>query len=178
MNNSKSETNLQYVGFPQRFIAFVLDFIIIGIYILFLLGVGIGINAMSGGIALLASPIAMNILAFITIIMPVVLYSSLQESSTYHATLGKRWVKIKVVNLQGTRLSAWQTFLRSAIKFLPWQLAHMSVIYLRFGYNSPIFMIEALISQGLVIVYIVFLLFVKRHQTPYDLISGTYVVIA
>jgi uncharacterized RDD family membrane protein YckC len=178
MNNSKGETNFQYVGFTQRFVAIVLDFIIIGVYILFLFGVGIGIYAVSGGIALLASPIAMNILAFITIIMPVVLYFSLQESSTYQATLGKRWAKIKVVNLQGTRLSTWQTLLRSAIKFLPWQLAHMSVIYMRFGYNSPIFMIEALISQVLVIVYIVFLWFSKRHQTPYDLIAGTYVVLA
>lgn len=178
MNNSQVENSIQYVGFARRILAFVFDFLIIGVYLLFLFIIGFGINSITGGIALLASPLAMNILAFITVIMPVILYFSLQESSTYRATFGKRWAKIRVVNPQGARLTIWQTLLRSVVKFLPWQLAHTSVIYIQFGNQSPVFIVGALLSQGLVIIYIVFLLFSKKHQTPYDLIAGTYEVLA
>ena len=47
-----------------------------------------------------------------------VLYFSLQESSRYQATLGKRALGIKVVNREGNRLSLWQAITRSLAKLI------------------------------------------------------------
>lgn len=47
-----------------------------------------------------------------------VLYFSLQESSRYQATVGKRILGIKVVNREGKRLSLWQAITRSLAKLI------------------------------------------------------------
>ena len=178
MDASTPDKNLQYVGVARRVVAFVLDFIAIGGYILILLGVGMSLNAAPGGASWLASPLAMNVLSFSVLVLPVILYFSLQEGSAYQATWGKRRAKIKVVNARGTRVSLLQALLRSAIKFLPWQLAHMSITYIWFGKQSPIFFAGALAAQGLVGVYLLCLWLSKKHQTPYDWVARTFVILA
>jgi uncharacterized RDD family membrane protein YckC len=158
-------------------IAFAFDFLAILAYILILLGVSVTISTVMGGISLLTSPIAMNLLAFVTLVLPVVLYFALQEGSSQQATWGKRRARITVVNAQGARMTLGQSLLRSAIKFLPWQLAHMCVIYIWFGDDSSIFLIGAFLAQGVAILYVVCLWLSKRHLTPYDWIAGTCVVV-
>jgi len=167
--------NNQYVGLSRRIMAFALDFIFIGGYILLLLCIGFGINTASDGISLFESPVAMNVLAFCVLVLPVIIYFSIQESSSYQATWGKRKVKIKVVNTHGVRISLFQAIIRSAIKFLPWQIAHTSVIYLWFGYQSQILLLIALFAQGLVVIYFICIWLEKKHRAIYDLIAGTFV---
>ncbi len=178
MNISTTDTDLSYAKPKQRIIAFLFDFLIIFAYILILFGIGVGVVTITNGKLLLASAIILNVVAFVVLVLPVILYFTLQESSSRQATWGKRRARIKVTNAQGARINIWQSFVRSAFKFLPWQLAHISVIYLYFGNHSPIFGIGALVSQGLVIIYIISLWLGKKHQTPYDWIAGTYVVTA
>ena len=170
--------NLCYAGLWKRLSAFLLDFLIIGAYILVLLGIGIGFNVLTGGTSLLASPIAMNILAFVILVLPVILYFALQESSVHQATFGKRRAKIKVANNQGGRIDFWQALVRSAIKFLPWQLAHMSVIYVWYSHQSSFSLFAVFVAEGLAIVYVIGLWFSKKHRTLYDLITGTFVIMA
>jgi uncharacterized RDD family membrane protein YckC len=177
MRIETARTDLRYAGLKQRVLAFMFDFLIIVGYILILLVIGVGVNFLSGEITLLASPIALNILAFVVLVLPVILYFAFQESSSQQATWGKRRAKIKVAPVQGARMSLWQSLLRSAVKFLPWQLAHVSVIYIWYGSQSTIFLIGSLIAQGLVIVYIMCLWLGKRHRTPYDWLAGTCVVV-
>ena len=178
MNISAAGTDTHYAKPKQRALAFMFDFLIIAAYILILLGIGVGITTLSGRGSLLASPIVTNVLAFVVLVLPVILYFALQESSSQQATWGKRHAKIKVTTVRGARMSLWQSLLRSAIKFLPWQLAHVCIIYIWYGSQSTIFLIGSLVAQGLVIIYIVCLWFSKKHRTPYDWIAGTYVVIA
>jgi uncharacterized RDD family membrane protein YckC len=176
MSIETTRTELRYARPKQRAYAFMFDFLIIVGYILILLVIGVGINFLSGGLALLTSPIAMNVVAFVVLVLPVILYFALQESSPQQATWGKRRAKIRVTTVQGARMSVWQSLLRSAIKFLPWQLAHISVIYIWYGSQSTIFLIGSVIAQALVIVYIMCLWLSKRHRTPYDWMAGTLVV--
>ncbi len=177
MTISTADSSFTYAGVGRRIVACLFDFLIIGGYFLMLVAVGVCVNALTGGISFLESPIAMNILSFLTLVLPVVLYFALQEGSSRQATWGKLRAKIKVVQVQGIRMSLWQSVLRSAIKFLPWQLAHTCVIYIWFGNQSPVFLVGALVAQGLVIIYVAFLCFSKRHQTPYDWIAGTAVIV-
>lgn len=176
MATSTADSMMTYAGLGRRIVAFVLDFLIIGGYILILFAVGVSVKAVTGKISFLESPITMNILAFFSLVLPVVLYFTLQERSSQQATWGKRCVKIKVVNAQGGRMYLWQSGLRSAIKFIPWQLAHTCVIYIWFGNQSPIFLIGALAAQGLVISYMICQWISKRHQAPYDWLAGAFVV--
>ena len=70
---------------------------------LFNLVVGIGVRLAVGRLEqiapLFASPVVMDGIAFLTLIFPVILYFTLQESSPRQATWGKRKVGIKVVNV-------------------------------------------------------------------------------
>jgi uncharacterized RDD family membrane protein YckC len=149
---------------------------IIAAYILILLSIGFGLNAITGGIALLSSPLAVDALSFVVLVLPVILYFALQEGSSHQATFGKHRMKLKVVNLQGSRLRPWQTLLRSVLKFLPWQLAHTSVINMWLGNQALIFMVGALAAQGLVIIYMLGIWLNRKHQAPYDLAAGTCVI--
>lgn len=178
MGISIDDISFHYVGLVRRVIAFAFDFLIICGYILILVAVGIGLYSMTDAISLLASPLALDGFAFFVLVLPVILYFALQEGSSHQATWGKRRAKIKVVNAQGTRLSPWQALLRSTVKFLPWQLAHTCVIHIWFGNGSPIFLAGALAAEGLVGVYALSLWISKKHQTPYDLVAGAFVIFA
>ena len=176
MSELETESRHQYAGLLRRIVAFALDFLIIAAYIMILLGLGLSLNAITGGITLFSSPLAVDLMAFLVLVLPVILYFALQEGSSRQATWGKRRMKLKVVNKQGNMLRPWQTLFRSVLKFLPWQLAHTSVINMWLGNQAPIFMVAALTAQGLVIIYIIGIWFNKKHQALYDLAAGTYVV--
>ncbi len=124
----------------------------------------------------LASPWTMDLLAFLVLILPVILYFALQEGSQRQATLGKRWVGIVVVNAQGQKLSWRQALIRSAIKFSPWQLAHTCLFQIWSGQTSPWLSIGALLAQGLVGIYVLSIILSKDHRAIYDWLSGAYVI--
>ena len=124
----------------------------------------------------LASPWTTDLLAFLVLILPVILYFALQEGSQRQATWGKHKVGIKVVNAHGLKLSMRQALIRSAVKFFPWQLAHTCVIQIKFGQTSPWLVFGALLAQILVVTYVLSVLISKEHRAPYDWLSGAYVI--
>ena len=173
-----SEVSFRPAGFTKRLLAFAIDFILIAAYILVLIGIGAGTIRITSELVVLASPWTIDLLAFLVLILPVILYFALQEGSQRQATWGKRRVGITVVNAQGQKLSWLQALTRSAIKFLPWQLAHTCVIQIWFGQTSPWLIVGALLAQGLVGIYVLSILVNKEHRALYDLPSGAYVSFA
>ncbi|MAT45619.1 MAG: RDD family protein [Anaerolineaceae bacterium] len=176
MSISTTGPKLNFAKPKQRIIAFVFDFLLIAGYILILLIIGISLTAFPGITSLLNSPLATNILSFMVLVLPVILYFALQEYSTKQATWGKRRAKIKVVTKNGSRMSFSQSLLRSAVKFFPWQLAHICIIALWYGNQSTIYLVGAITAQAFVVVYFVSLWFNKKHQTMYDWVAGNYVI--
>jgi uncharacterized RDD family membrane protein YckC len=176
MNASK--ISFRPVGFAKRLLAFALDFLLIAAYILVLGGIGAGTTGITSEWVVLASPWTMDLLSFLVLILPVILYFALQEGSQRQATWGKRRVGIMVVNAQGQKLSWRQALIRSAIKFSPWQLAHTCVIQIWFGQTSPWLIIGALLAQGLVVIYVLSIVVSKEHRALYDWLSGAYVIFA
>ncbi|MPZ87671.1 MAG: hypothetical protein GEU81_06255 [Nitriliruptorales bacterium] len=49
------------------------------------------------------------------------------EAGPRQASWGKRRARLRVVSSGGGRPEAWRVALRTAVKLLPWQLAHLAV---------------------------------------------------
>lgn len=177
---------LRHAGFVKRVAAFALDYLVIAAYLVVLVGAGVGVTFTFGARIrtwpLFGSPIVMDVIAFLSAILPVIVYFALQESSSAQATWGKRKLGLKVVNSEGKRLSRPQAFVRALVKFLPWQLAHTSIFHIR-GWPfapedpTPIVMAGLIGAQLLAAVYVISLGIGKAHRTPYDWVSGAFVIV-
>lgn len=176
--------NTQPPRFFRRIAAFSLDYLLIAGY---LAALAIVSSMLAFGPlkdswkVFVSTPTRADLLAFITAILPVILYFTLMESSESGATWGKRRMRLRVVNLSGQRLSRGQALLRSAIKFLPWQLAHTCLFHIP-GWPVKTQEPPGWVMVGLVLVwvligfYIVTLMVGPTRRTPYDWIAGSRVL--
>ncbi len=133
-------------GFWKRFVAVMIDAIILGL-LTFLLMMGVGM--VIGG--MMHDPELMFKFSQFGMLMDVILfwlYFALQESSPLQATLGKRLLGIYVTDGDGKRL----TFVRATIRYFS-------------KYLSIIFMIGFIMAA-----------FTKNKQALHDLIADTLVV--
>jgi len=106
---------VRYAGFWRRFVAHLIDNVLIGFVSLLLLvpalailGVGIGAGMMEeseSGIGILLAFIAAYMAAILLIVVLQWLYYALMESSSRQATLGKLALGIVVTDLNGQRIS-------------------------------------------------------------------------
>ncbi len=182
----KVAETVQFAGLAKRLKAFAFDYLIIVSYILVLLVIGLAITMIVGpidqAVPLFDSPIAMDVLAFLVLILPVVLYFTLQEGSARQATWGKHKAGIRVVDASGNRLTRTQALVRSLVKLLPWQIAHTCIFHVE-GWPlaptqpSPPVLAGFALVYALVGLYAVSALISKQHRTPYDWVAGSYVTV-
>lgn len=92
-----------YAGFGQRFVAYIVDAILVGL----LSGVIGFVLGMIGGAAGLQTAMIGIIAQIVGIVIAVAYYAGL-ESSDKQATLGKQMMGIKVTDLSGRRISFGQ----------------------------------------------------------------------
>lgn len=186
-NKGTGTTGVRYAGVGKRLKAFALDYLVILAYVLVLGSVNYGVilagGALDRGWAFFASPAGKDAVAFLTLVLPVMLYFALQESSFRQATWGKRKAKIVVTSLAGERLTRGRALVRSALKFLPWQIAHTSIYHvegLPFAPEepSPAVMAGFILVYVLVGSYLLSALLSKKHRAPYDWAAGSVVIAA
>jgi len=121
----------------------------------------------------------MQMYVFLTISLPVWFYFAYLDSYKYKGTIGKRLMKLNVYNIQNsTRISLHKSFIRTIFKLLPWEIAHIGVIFpepLYFAQNPDI---RILSVGGLVLfaVYFISIYFDKNSQSLYDKLFDTKVV--
>lgn len=172
---------LPHARIGPRLLAFLLDYLVITAYIVALTLVTQA--AVLAGVpitSLFANPIRADLFAFLLLVLPVILYFALSESGPRQATWGKRRMNLCVTDVTGRRLAFPRALLRSAVKFLPWQIAHTSLFQIP-GWplnvttvpTGPV--IGFTLVWVLIFVYLGFLLFHPAHRTPYDLASGSVV---
>ena len=112
-----------------------------------------------------------------TVTTPVLLYLAGMESSAWQATMGKRVIGLRVVNQAGGRLHFGQALLRGAIKFLPFEIGHLS-----FFLPTPIWNAPQEMRIGFWTVWVLLGLYMftiwrtPAKQSVYDRIARTYVV--
>ncbi|MBI5934827.1 MAG: RDD family protein [Chloroflexi bacterium] len=178
--------NIHYAGFAKRLTAFAFDYLIICGYIALLIAATLAVFKIAEFMGLSLgwpeNPLLADLMAFVTLILPVILYFTLQESSPRQATWGKRKAGIRAVNANGETLTRLQAFVRSLVKFLPWQIAHTSIYHIE---GLPFAPVEPspMVITGFVLVYLLVGIYVasalisKKHRTPYDWASGSYVIV-
>ena len=173
-----------FANLRLRFAAFLLDYLVIAAYIIILIVVSVLLG--SGPLrqafqGLFANPNSSELSAFLLLVLPVILYFALFESSSWQATWGKRKLGLRVTDTHGERLSVARSLVRSLIKFLPWELTHACLWRIP-GWPLNPQTPSPIITAGLILVwviagaYVISLLVSKKHQTLYDMIAGSYVV--
>lgn len=187
MNNSKVTPHeipgeVHPAGFVKRLKAFAFDYLIICGYIIMLTVATMAVIKIAGlmGLSLRwpENPFVADLMAFVTLILPVILYFTLQESSPKQATWGKRKAGLRVVNANGKTLTRTQAFARSLVKFLPWQIGHTCLFQaLAVTGMPPAVIVGYVLVYALAGIYIASALISKKHRTPYDWVSGSYVIV-
>ncbi len=173
-----------FVAFRLRTLAFLLDYILITVYISVLVVVSIllGYGPLKMFfLKLFADPNSSEITAFLLLVLPILLYFALFECFPWQATWGKRKMGLLVTTTHGKRLSLARSLLRSLLKFVPWELTHACLWRIP-GWPLAPKVFPPLIVIGLVLVWVIVGVYVlslfisKTHQTLYDLLARTCVV--
>ncbi len=118
-----------------------------------------------------------DLFSFSTLVLPVIVTFVMQEACPRHATLGKRRIGLRVVLADGTPLAFGRSVLRSAAKFLPWQLAHTAVFHM-VATPSGGYLVLAVIAQALILVSLLAVILDPARRALHDWAAGTRVVIA
>jgi uncharacterized RDD family membrane protein YckC len=167
----------------RRVAAWMLDYLVIVAYLIMLTAASLGVLATPAGPALnapLTRPFTAELVGFLTLTTPVVLYFALLESSTWQATLGKRVLGIVIVGPAGRRLTVGRALAREAVRFLPWELSHAIIWRLALSPAKNSFPAWAGVGFALVYLivfaYLVTLVFGSQHRTLYDRLAGTWVL--
>ena len=164
----------------RRVGAWMLDYLVILAYLVALTAASIGMQASS---ALLdsasARPITAELVGFLTLTGPVILYFALCEASTWQATLGKRALRLVVVGPGGKRLPLGRAIVREAVRFLPWEMAHALIWPLALAPHLeplPVTIGGFAVVYLLLFSYLVSLFVGSQHRTIYDRIAGSRVM--
>lgn len=112
----------------------------------------------------------------LTVSLPVWLYFILQESSSRQSTFGKRIMKVRVITTDNHRISRSKSFQRTAVKLLPWELAHLGLLPIYFS-DSPEISIGLYLSNALIIIYIIYFILHRGTKAIHDTLAGTIVKI-
>jgi len=150
-----------YAGFWIRFVAIIIDYLIVGALSAFVIVPVLGAVGIMGSMGdfseigemdegLLAGMIAAltGTLALVNLVVNW-LYFALMESSSWQATLGKRAVGVKVINEQGSRVS----FITATIRY-----------------------IGKIVSGAILLIGYIMAAFTAKKQALHDMIATTYVV--
>jgi uncharacterized RDD family membrane protein YckC len=167
---------LRSVSLGTRIIAFLWDYVIIAGYIILLIGVSYPIRPWLTPL-FTTNPLSAEITGFLFITLPVYLYFAVCEGSKSHATWGKRKVGVMVIGINGQSIRLGSSLFRSALKFVPWELAHFTIWHMVIPSNYPESLVYSLLAvvYVLVLIYLISPLWSKNKQTVYDFISGTVV---
>lgn len=157
------ELEFELAPFPKRLLAYIVDFVIMIIYMMAMKLLLYG-NAGNFG----EDSIGLDILI---VSLPMLLYSLITEVLLNGQTLGKKLMNIRVVSLDGGVPDFSQYLLRWITKFFEWPFL--------FGYvvlTGSTIMLYAFVTGFLGIAVVITILVTRNNQRLGDLAAGTVVV--
>ena len=167
----------------RRIAAWSLDYLVIAAYLVVLTAVSLGLKATglrSTFNAAMSGAATAELLGFLLLTLPVVLYFAILEASPWQATLGKRALGLIVVRDSRGRLPFGRAIVREAVRFLPWELSH--ALLWRIALAPDRGSMPAWATFGfagvylLVFAYLATLFIGSQHRTIYDRLAGSYVL--
>ena len=127
--------NYKYAGFWFRVIATIIDYIIAIIFVCIvaaITGIILGFSMSVTSSSLEEIKITSNLLGFIVGILVPWLYFTLSESSAWQATLGKKMLGMKVIDMDGNRISFGKANIRYWSKIISAIIFYIGFIMVAF----------------------------------------------
>ncbi|MFZ6052484.1 RDD family protein [Halocola ammonii] len=121
----------------------------------------------------------MQLYVLTTISLPTWLYFAMFDSNHSKGTLGKRLFKLSVLRSEDSnRISFGKSFGRTILKLLPWEVAHLGVIFPTPLYFAKEPEIQPMTYIGIALfgIYVLSILLSKTNQSIYDYLLKTRVV--
>ncbi|MHC0551652.1 RDD family protein [Salinicoccus sp. CNSTN-B1] len=169
---------MSYSPFKRRIYAFFLDYVVIVVYGIFVVGTISFIFRPYIEPLFSNSPVTAELTGFFMITLPVSLYFILCECSKWQGTLGKKKLGIRVVDAFGHRIGVGRSALRTLVKFLPWEIAHFGVWRLMLPSNlteMTVYIILNAVNLA-ILTYLIISFTNKKRKNVYDWIAGTEVI--
>ena len=166
----------------KRLLAWIVDWLIILVWVAVVAAVGVPLYLT--GITIAMPVLWLNVVATVTLVVPITVLLAGLEASAKEASLGKRLARLRVVSLRaGDRLSFGRAMVRNSLKIaVPWVIGHAAVYGIVSTSGSAIVVpmwiwVVTGLAYVLPVTYLVSL-FVGTGRTPYDRLSGAAVVAA
>ena len=156
----------------QRIRAYLVDYIIMVAFGALLFATSSLLPA-----AWFSTPNRAQLSAFFLLTLPVVLYFALSEASTWHASVGKRVVGVRVTTVTGHDPTLRTTLLRNAIKFLPWEIAHTFIQH-QPVWPEPVTIAGSIAAMALLVFFFGSAFLSPNRQTMWDRVAQTRIVAA
>lgn len=158
----------------KRLAAYITDFLILAVV---LSGLQMLITLVTGGWPFdqFRTGLQIELWVLCTMSLPVWAYFIVYEFRRQQ-TVGKRLFRLRVVRNDGDRITLWQSFLRTFIKLLPWELTHLIVLVPVPWWEpgaEPNHLIY--IPNALILIYIICLFLTAGRKGPHDIVAGTEV---
>ena len=172
------EDYMSYAPFKIRVYAFLLDFFVIAIYGIFVVGTISFVFRPYIESLFSSSPVTAELAGFVMITLPVSLYFILCDCSKWQGTLGKKKMGISVVDGFRQRIGIGRSVVRTVIKFLPWEVAHFGIWQLMLPSTlSEMTVLIILNAVNLaILVYFIVPLTNKKRKNVYDWVASTEVI--
>jgi|SRR5690554_24766 len=160
-----------------RLKALGMDYLWLVAYLVVLLGGTMGFYYGVLGSMPEVSMMGTQLISFFTTVFPVTLYYTWRESKAPYQTFGKHKVGISI-HYEGKGNRTMKALVRNALKFLPWQIAHIAVIRgIYEGFDSPLTLTLYAISILLPIVYVAMVFVRKDNRHLPDLAARCRIVL-
>ncbi|MEO8931850.1 MAG: RDD family protein [Lacisediminihabitans sp.] len=170
-------------SFGRRLLAILIDYALIVAYLAVLTLVAVVVAGMTGGFAhwLAFGTLGAELLGFVTLVLPVGIYLYAAEASVWQATVGKRALRLRVIDeTNGGRPGRIRILVRTVVKLIPWELAHFFVWQAVAAGSLSVFPVWVSVGIAganlLPIAYVVCVLLQRERRGPHDLVAGTRVV--
>ncbi|MGE7766932.1 RDD family protein [Peribacillus sp. NPDC096540] len=169
---------MSYASYKIRIFAFLLDYLVIVIYGIFVVGTISFILRSYISPLFSSSTVTAELTGFFMMTLPVSLYFVLCECSKWQGTLGKRKMGIRVIDSAGKRIGIGRSVFRTVTKFLPWEVAHFGVWHLMLPSAFSEVTVYIILSAAnlAIIIYLIIPLTNKKGKNVYDWLAGTEVV--
>ncbi len=109
--------------------------------------------------------------------IPAWLYFLLSDCSRSGATLGKKILHLRVAQVDGAGVGWLRALARTAIKLLPWEMAHIFGFALAEQVGAALQAAGLIAANVLVLVYLVVLILNHGRRSIHDLVVKTEVVL-
>ncbi len=165
----------------RRLLAFLVDYGVMALFVAVISAAGFAIRSQLGvtsSAPTFQQKLLAQALVSAAVMLPIMLYFAVAESSRWQATIGKRVLRLQVTDDHGGRPPLLRTLLRAVVKFSPWELAHTGVWHVP---GTPFVSEPGAFSFGIWIAALLLALWwfasiwLGDGRTPYDRIAGTVV---